>query len=65
MEHSIDREKVIKGLEEILEKNRTGRSVKRMKYIVLKDRIGIRIFIPIDSKPIDCCGFVRWGRPVK
>lgn len=43
---------------------KTGRSVKKMKYIVLKDRIGRYIFIPIDSKPIDCCGFVRWGRSV-
>lgn len=32
-----------------------------MKYIIFKDRIGKRIFIPIDSRPIDCCGFIRCG----
>lgn len=36
-----------------------------MKYIVFKDRIGRYIFIPIDSRPIDCCGFVRLVRSVK
>ena len=32
-----------------------------MEYIVIKDKIGRHIFIPIIKGPIDCCGFVRFA----
>ena len=30
-----------------------------MKYIVITDRIGRYIFVPIMDRPIDCCGWTR------
>lgn len=30
------------------------------KYIVVKDRIGRYVWLPIEIGPYDCCGFVRW-----
>ena len=38
-----------------------------MKYLVIRDRIGRRVFIPITCGLFDCCGTVRmavkpWSR---
>lgn len=30
-----------------------------MKYIVIRDRIGRYVFIPVIRGPVDCSGFVR------
>ncbi len=30
-----------------------------MKYIVIRDRIGRYVFIPVITGPMDCSGFVR------